>query len=167
MEALVWWRDALELVKSENRPWQEVGGKVCRVFVDAASTPAYCAAVAFIDGQRFYTAMAPPAWLSKQFAERRDKQITTLVRRAWLCILFVCWQEIIAILLALGYFKEQLRNRRVVLYSDNKGPRVCAMWCLVCAAFGVALQGQSTQRPKALLALQIITGLFARYGLWP
>ena len=82
MEALIWWRDALQLCKSEDRPWQEVKGKVCRVFVDAASSPAYCAAIAFVDCQRLYTPMAPPVWLSKQFAEPKDKQITTLVRCA-------------------------------------------------------------------------------------
>jgi hypothetical protein len=107
LEALKWWSNVLQLDLSEDRPWHTAGEKVCRIFVDAASTPAYCAVVAFIDGKRFYTAMAPPEDLWRQLAARRDKQITSL--------------EIIAILLAMDTFADLLTNRRVVLYSDNKG----------------------------------------------
>ena len=94
LEALRWWRDVLQRETSEERPWQSVAQSVCRIFVDAASTPAYCAAVAFIDGKRFYTAVAPPVSLMSQLASRRDKQITSLVcMSACLpgpCRLFVC-----------------------------------------------------------------------------
>ena len=37
------------------------------------------------------------------------------------CLSFVRVQEIIAILLALVTFRQQLAGRKVVLYSDNKG----------------------------------------------
>ena len=82
LSALKWWSNVLRLKVSEDRPWHRGCEKVCRLFVDAASTPAYCAVVAFIDGKRFYTAMAPPEHLLRQLAARRDKQITSLVRIA-------------------------------------------------------------------------------------
>ncbi len=82
LEALKWWCNVLQLNLSEDRPWHTVAERVCRLFVDAASTPAYCAVVAFIDGRRFYTAVAPSDQLLRQLAVRADKQITSLVRTA-------------------------------------------------------------------------------------
>ena len=37
------------------RPWSESKSKVCRLLVDAASTPAFCAAVLFIDNKVCHT----------------------------------------------------------------------------------------------------------------
>ena len=97
----------LQAGMSENRPWCEVQQTVCRIFVDAASTPACCAAMACIDGQILYTAVSPNGELLDQLERRGDKQITSL--------------EIIAILLSVATFAVALKGRRVVLYSDNTG----------------------------------------------
>jgi hypothetical protein len=62
----------------------------CRLYVDAASTPARLAAVLFIDGQVLYTDVEPTQQIMEQLAARRDKQITSLVgvvlARAPLCM---------------------------------------------------------------------------------
>ena len=86
-EALRWWlrvlrlniTEELELLKSPERA-------ICRLFVDAASTPAHCAAVLFIDGYVMYTDAAPSEETMAQLVARSDKQMTSLV----LVTLFPC-----------------------------------------------------------------------------
>lgn len=135
LAALKWWRFVLETNVTEHRPWEMMSEeRVCRLFVDAASTPPRCAAVLFIDGRVLYTDVAPNKQLLDQLAARNDKQITSLVClccHVYLCALCssVC-QEIIGILLAIATFANELRDRKVVLYSDNKGAH---------AVFGVPL----------------------------
>ena len=90
LEALHWWCRVLQLNISETWPWHRVAEKVGRVFVDAASSPAYCAVVVFIDGRSYYTAVAPPPQLMRQLAVRGDKQITSLVCEFCRCHLHLC-----------------------------------------------------------------------------
>ncbi len=59
LQALDWWEFVLEQDVTEHRPWMESEKPVCRLFVDAASTPARCAAVLAIDGRIWYTDLAP------------------------------------------------------------------------------------------------------------
>ena len=81
LESLKWWQLVLSQNIAEQRPWVEsVVKNVCRLFVDAASTPPHCAAVLFIDGCTLYTDVAPSEQLLRQLAARNDKQITSLVR---------------------------------------------------------------------------------------
>lgn len=80
LAALKWWLVVLVENVSEQRPWCATDSRVCRLFVDAASTPACCAAVLCIDGRFLYTDCEPSAQLITQLAVRRDKQITSLVR---------------------------------------------------------------------------------------
>ena len=108
--ALQWWSRVLALDISELREWQHVDNGVCHLFVDAASSPARCAAVLFHDGEVSYTDAAPNDAMWALLKERRDKQITGL--------------EIWAIALGLSTFQEQIRGKTVFLYSDNTG--VCA-----------------------------------------
>ncbi len=86
-KALEWWRVALQCNLSEHRPWVITAEPVCRLLVDAASTPP-CAAVLFCDGVVHYTSMEPDKTLWCQLLNRKDKQITSLVR----VLLHVCWR---------------------------------------------------------------------------
>ena len=106
-EALAWWHDVLSRELSETREWSSEHDTPVFLFVDAASTPARCAAVFAGGGDFSYTAMDPPAKLLAQLKSRNDNQITSL--------------EIIAIQLALNTFQPALTGRSVVLYSDNTG----------------------------------------------
>ena len=79
--ALIWWLQVLELNTTEECPFVAEHEKdLCRLYVDAASTPAHCAAVFFLDGKIMYTNAAPEDKTMKQLAWRNDKQITSLVK---------------------------------------------------------------------------------------
>ena len=79
-EALSWWWRVLDMNISEECSLIERAEKgLCRLYVDAASTPAHCAAVLFMDGQVIYTNAAPEQETMQQLATRNDKQITSLV----------------------------------------------------------------------------------------
>ena len=80
LAALKWWLVVLVENVSEQRLWCGTDSRVCQLFVDAASTPARCAAVLCIDGYVLYTDCEPSEQLVAQLVERRDKQITSLVR---------------------------------------------------------------------------------------
>ena len=115
-DALQWWFRILMLEISEMRDWEQVDNGVCHLFVDAASTPARCAAVLFHSGGIAYTDAAPNDAMWAMLKDRRDNQITGL--------------EIWAIALGLSTFQEQIKGKTVFLYSDNTG--VCALpWCLL------------------------------------
>jgi hypothetical protein len=88
LEALEWWLVVLQQNVTEYRQWETaVVERVCRLFVDAASTPPKCAAVLCIDGHILYTDLEPSWQLLDKLAARNDKQITSLVRslRPHLC----------------------------------------------------------------------------------
>ena len=78
LEALWWWHDILCQGVTEERQWMRSDKKICRLFVDAASTPACCAAVLCMDGAFHYTCAAPDQSMIDQLMQRRDKQITSL-----------------------------------------------------------------------------------------
>ena len=80
LEALMWWCNVLRHSVSEMHPWKESSRAPCRMFVDAASTPARIAAVLLIDGDILYTDVAPCPQLMWQLQDRNDKQIMSLVR---------------------------------------------------------------------------------------
>ena len=77
--ALRWWLSVLDQGISECRPWAMSEAEPCRLFVDAASTPARLAAVLFCDGLVYYSDGAPSMDVWRQLAKRGDKQITSLV----------------------------------------------------------------------------------------
>ena len=105
--ALKWWLVILVEYITECKAWVEPKQRSCHLFVDAASTPARCAAVLIMDGGVWYTDVAPDEAVMKSFMQRRDKQIMTL--------------EILAILLSISTFAEKVKDRKVILYSDNTG----------------------------------------------
>ena len=78
--ALEWWLAVLQNEITEVRAWHQSNTPICHMFVDAASTPARCAAVLFIGNQVLYTDAAPCSELMGLFCERGDKQIMGLAR---------------------------------------------------------------------------------------
>ena len=94
----------------EERPWHAPTTPLAHLFVDARGAPARCAAVLLIDGQRLYTDGQPSDQIMSAFSQRADNRIITL--------------EIMAISVGLSTFAAELRGRKVVVWSDNKGAEV-------------------------------------------
>ena len=125
-EAFGWWLRILALNICESHPLNvNEDKKSHRLFVDAASTPAHCAAVLCHNDTMLYTNAEPEKGMLEQLIARRDKQITSLVFADSIhencnasCPLT---QEMLAIYLAITTFQKELAGQRVILYSDNKG----------------------------------------------
>ena len=77
--ALTWWVRILSCHISEMRPWSGINESACHIFVDAASSPARCAAVLIAGGEIWFTDLAVKGKLWDLFCKRRDKQIMGLV----------------------------------------------------------------------------------------
>ena len=105
--ALDWWEEVLTLDLTENRLWKQPSSTLAHLFVDASGKLGRCAAVLFLDGQRLYTDGVPSPAVMAAFNKRSDWQITTL--------------EIMALAIGLSTFADKLRNRKVVIWSDNSG----------------------------------------------
>ena len=118
--ALLWWLEVLQSQIAKTRAWDRIVEPACHMFLDAASTPARCAAVLFIDGRILHTDAAPSKAMLGQFQARNDNQITGL--------------EIFAIALGLSTFQREIAGRSLVIYSDNKGlASLCSCWYTLCA----------------------------------
>ena len=105
---LRWWRQVLACNIVQYHPWHErVKSDWVQVFADASSSPAHLGVVVVMGREFFYTDWAVPDKLLSVFQTRRDKQIMGL--------------ELLAIALAMGTFAEQLRGKRVRVWSDNTG----------------------------------------------
>ena len=105
--ALKWWKRVLAMDLCEVHEWAVTKRPVAHLFVDAAGSPARCAAVLFLDGKWSYTDGKPSAALMNRLNDRCDNQIMAL--------------ETMAIALGLSTFEEELEQRSVIVYSDNKG----------------------------------------------
>ena len=111
--ALLWWKHVLRCGVCETHNWDLHDKKPCHIFVDAASSPARCAAVLHDEGLFFYSDAPPTNAMLRQMGNRGDKQIMSL--------------EMMAILFALTTFRTKLANRRVILFSDNTGAEKSAV----------------------------------------
>ena len=96
---------------AETKAWSQSEQPPVHLFVDARGSPARCAAVLFSDGKCFFTDGEPSPCFMNLLEERRDNQIMSL--------------EIMAIAVGLSTFAEELKGRKVVVYSDNTGAEVC------------------------------------------
>ena len=105
--ALKWWLWVLKQDIVQEKLWKTISSPPAHLFVDARSTPARCAAVLFIDGRTLYTDGAPAEQYMEQFQKRGDNQIMSL--------------ELLALVVGLSTFTEELKGRKVVLWSDNSG----------------------------------------------
>ena len=130
--ALEWWAEILHYDITECKAWVEPVQKSCHLFVDAASTPPRCAAVLIMDGGTWYTDVEPPEAIMKSFMKRRDKQIMTL--------------EILAIMLAISTFADKVKDRKVILYSDNTGTTFD--YTMQCVPFVIAFIDQVLSIPR-------------------
>ena len=161
-DALQWWSRVLRLEISETREWQHVDNGACHLFVDAASSPARCAAVLFHSGGIAYTDAAPNDAIWAMLKDRRDKQITGL--------------EIWAIALGLPSFQQQIMGKTVFLYSDNTGmsPRhvvgfpTSVRYCFVLtgAELGTVKGSAKAFDHNALIHNVWMQALVQRFELW-
>ena len=80
-----------------------------------------------------------------------------------LCDAYACaCQEIIGILLAIATFADELSNRKVVLYSDNKGMQPVCLGRLCAHAPRSFVQAPNTLLRKDLRKRSITTRSFMR-----
>ena len=105
--ALKWWLAVLQMGIVEERAWDLSCEPLLHLFVDARGVPPRCAAVLFINGECLYTDGAPSKQVLDEFQKRADAQIMGL--------------EVLAIAVGLATFAEELRGRKVIVWSDNKG----------------------------------------------
>ena len=108
--------------------------KNVQVFVCAGR----CAAVLFTGEQILYTDGLPAPEIMEKFSKRSDNQITTL--------------EVLAIAIGLSTFGDLLANRRVIIFSDNKG------------AEGSVRNGASKAWDQSMLIHEIWTLVGVRLG---
>ena len=173
-ESLQWWLRVLCFNVCEDVTLKaEKARSICRLFVDAASTPAHCAAVLFRDSRTAYTNAAPSVSTVNQLKARGDKQITSLVccHDRSQCVgcsltrfVFPPCQEILSIYLGLVTFADELEGRRVVLYSDNQGASCLYSNLKLAHLSNTSVQVPSTRQRKAHLGLLITTRSFTKFG---
>ena len=157
--ALQWWLRVLSMSMAEVREWRCEDWWVCHLFVDAASSPARCAAVLFHAGGIECTDAAPNDAMWERFCSRRDKQITGL--------------EIYATALGLSTFQRQIAGEIVFLYSDNTGVSSWFSW-LALKSFSACYVQRAAQRRvqrgpsdhNALIHCVWTQALLQRFRLW-
>ena len=113
--ALSWWKRILEEGIAEMRPWNMVHTAPVHISCDAAGRHAHLGFVIFIDGECYWTHMSTPTDILKRFRYKEDSQIMGL--------------ELLAIALGLSTFGSMIRNRNVVIHSDNTGSEVRTAPC--------------------------------------
>ena len=96
----------------EERCWNAPESGCAHLFVDARGVPPRCAAVLYVDGFWHYTDGAPSTGLMDKLQRRSDNQIMSL--------------ETMAISVGLATFAEELRGRKVLVFSDNTGAEAAA-----------------------------------------
>lgn len=106
--ALLWWVKILKEGIAETRCWADNVKPSVHLFCDAAGHPAKLAATLYTPEEGcLYTAFCPTEQMMQLFKRRGDNQIMGL--------------ELLSISLGLCTFEKYLRNRRVVIHSDNTG----------------------------------------------
>ena len=131
--ALQWWIRILQMEICEEHYWGAPLTSVAHMWVDARGVPSRLAAVLFIDGEWFYTDGAPSDGVMSRFKARRDRQITST--------------EMLSISLGLATFAWELFDRKVIVYSDNKGAEACmAIVAVGLRVFGPAVCCQAATR---------------------
>ena len=108
--ALTWWIQILKSNLCEKRSWTNSRSEPVHLFCDASGSPAHLGAVLLIDNKCYFTHYVPPAAVVNGFRRRSDNQIMGL--------------ELLAISLGLCTFAELIRERNVVVHSDNTGAEV-------------------------------------------
>ena len=110
--ALTWWGWVLTQDIVEERSWCAPEGDCVYLFVDARGVPPRCAAVLYVDGFWHYTDGVPAKKIMACLQPRKDNQIMSL--------------ETMVISIGLATFAEELRGRKVLVFSDNTGAEAAA-----------------------------------------
>ena len=110
--ALRWWQEVLHMELQQQWPWHDIPWSWGHLYCDARGDPAHIAAVLFLDGQRFFCDMRVPDSILSFFKERKDNQILGL--------------EMLSIALGLSTFAPLIKNRRILVWSDNTGAEAAA-----------------------------------------
>ena len=108
--ALAWWVAVLKCGLAERRSWNVTQSPPVHLFCDASGYPPHLGAVLLHDNECFVTHMEVPWQLLQQFKHRRDNQIMGL--------------ELLSISLGLCTFEHLIRDRNVIVHSDNTGSEV-------------------------------------------
>ena len=107
---------------AENRPGI---GTVWSACVEPLCVLVRCAAVLFIDGQFHYTDGIPSQSIMDKFNARNDRLMSAAGMFVSICKVGAVRQittlEILAIAIGLSTFQSELKGRKVVVWSDNKG----------------------------------------------
>ena len=152
MASLKWWRRVLTEVICERKQWDRRTSPPCRLFVDAANTPARGAAVLFEGTEILYTEGAPGEQLMSQLMARNDKQITSLVHCP-LCLRFVACISLL-----------RLRKSLQLWWPCQLSLMNCRAKRLSCI---LIIQEQKQQLPKVRRAHSIIMLWCMKYGPMP
>ena len=113
VRALRWWCEILRKGLSERKPWETRRHSPVHLFCDARGFPAHLGAVVLVDSECYFTELEPPSGVVDLFRHRRDNQIMGL--------------ELLSISLGLCTFEALIRDRNVIVYSDNTGSEVCSV----------------------------------------
>ena len=110
--ALRWWQEVLHLELQQVWSWYDIPWSWGHLYCDARGDPAQIAAVLFMDGERFFCDMRVPDSILIFFPARKDNQILGL--------------EMLSIALGLSSFASRIKNRRIIIWSDNTGAEAAA-----------------------------------------
>ena len=119
--ALAWWVAVLKCGLAERRSWNVTQSPPVHLFCDASGYPPHLGAVLLHDNECFVTHMEVPWQLLQQFKQRRDNQIMGL--------------ELLSISLGLCTFEHLIRDRNVIVHSDNTGSEVGLLLSVRAACF--------------------------------
>jgi len=105
--ALKWWLQVLSAHITELRSWKHTPDETVYLYADASAEPAHVAAVLFTNDGTVFSDWQPTEEFMEIFTPRSDHQIMGL--------------EMVAIALGISTFKDYLRDKHVMLFSDNVG----------------------------------------------
>ena len=108
--AWMWWAEIFGKEFAELRTWGAAHNLPVHLFCDASGYPPHLGAVLYSDGQIWFTHMAVTDSDLSRFKRRADNQIMGL--------------ELLSISLGLSTFEDKLRDKSVVIHSDNTGSEV-------------------------------------------
>ena len=109
--------------------WELPKAPPLQLFVDAAGSPARCAAILFTPGEWFLTEGVPSRDIVSRFAVHRDDQIVAL--------------ESISILMGLSTFADKVHQQKVIVYSDNAAAEASARACLKSSCHAMPATGDN------------------------
>jgi hypothetical protein len=105
--ALLWWIGVLSREIVETRLWQQPMNEVLHLFCDARGQPPHLGAVLVSSTACSWTHLRPNDSAIDLFRSRKDNQIMGL--------------ELLSIALGIHTFAYEIKERRIIIHSDNRG----------------------------------------------